>query len=242
MRCSNVSVASRLGRGAGLVPVIVLALLIARVPASAQGVQAAEPSQPAQPATVAELLTRFSQIQGLRAHYVEEKRIALLKRPLRSEGSVAFAAPALLVRRTEKPEPATLLLDKEVLTVADASGQRRIELSESAIVKHFVLTFVNVLHGDRAALERAYSLAYEPKPGGWTLTLTPKAPELRRFVARAVLEGRGVSVERMTLEEENGDVTQMTFSEVDPNARFDAAERAKLFTLPAGSRGRGAER
>jgi len=196
-----------------------------------------------EPKTLEALLTGFGQLQGLRARFVEEKKIALLKRPLRSEGTVAFAAPGLLVRRAEKPEPATLLLDGEVLTVADASGQRRIDLQESAIVRHFVLTFVNVLRGDRAALERAYALVFELTPAGWKLQLTPKTAELRRFVARAVLEGHGSSVDRMTLEEENGDVTQTVFSEVDPNARFDANERARTFKLDTtAAPGRGAER
>jgi outer membrane lipoprotein-sorting protein len=225
MCCSSVCVASRRAAWA------VLWLLVLCTAASAQ--PASPPVVSAEPKTLEALLTRFGQLQGLRARYVEEKRIALLKRPLRSEGTVAFAAPSLLVRRVEKPEPATLLLDGEVLTVADASGQRRIDLGESALVKHFVLTFVHVLHGDRAALERAYTLSFEATATGWKLQLTPKTAELRRFVAHAVLEGHGVIVDRMTLEEDNGDVTQMQFSEVDANARFDAAERARVFKLDA---------
>jgi outer membrane lipoprotein-sorting protein len=153
--------------------------------------------------------------------------------PLRSEGTVAFAAPGSLVRRAEKPEPATLLLQGETLWVADASGRRKIELGENAIVKHFVMTFVNVLRGDRAALERAYALAFTGAPAGWKLELTPKAPELRQLVAGAVLEGHGAEVERMTLREENGDVTVMQFSAVDSSVRFEAAERARIFQLGA---------
>lgn len=185
------------------------------------------------PKTLTELLTRFSQIKGLRARYVEEKKIALLKMPLRSEGTVAFAAPGSLVRRAEKPEPATLLLEGEVLWIADASGKRKIELGDSAIVKHFVMTFVNVLRGDRTALERAYALAFTATAEGWKLELTPKAPELRKLVAGAVLEGHGGEVERMTLREDNGDVTLMQFSAIDSNVRFEAAERARTFRLDA---------
>lgn len=201
----------------------------------ADGPVAAEAS----PATLEQLLTRFGQIRGLRARYVEEKRIALLKMPLRSEGTVAFAAPGLLVRRAEKPEPATLLLDGEVLWVSDASGKRRIDLGESAIVKHFVMTFVNVLRGDRSALERAYTLAFSAAPAGWKLELTPRAPELRKFIAGAVLEGHDATVDRMTLREENGDVTVMQFSAVDANVRFEGAERLRTFSLePAPKPGR----
>ncbi len=221
MSCSSVCVAKS----------VVWCGVLALLPASAAPSSAQAPG--AEPATVADLLTRFSQVKGLRARYVEEKKIALLKMPLRSEGTVAFAAPGLLVRRAEKPEPATLLLDGDVLWVSDASGKRRIDLGESAVVKHFVLTFVNVLRGDRAALERAYVLVFTPAAAGWRLELTPKAEELRKFVARAVLEGRGSTVDRMTLTEDNGDVTVMQFSAVDADVRFDANERARVFKLDA---------
>jgi len=230
MCCSSDCVRNRFGWSA----LLALLLLACAQPAFAQ----------AAPLSVDDLLTRFSQIQGLRARYVEEKRIALLKMPLRSEGTIAFAAPGALVRRAEKPEPATLLLEGEVLWVSDASGKRRIDLGENAVVKHFVLTFVNVLRGDQAALARAYTLKFAVTAAGWTLELTPKAPELRRFVARAVLEGHGAIVDRMTLTEENGDVTLMQFSAVDSNVRFDAGERARTFKLDAAPArtARGAER
>jgi outer membrane lipoprotein-sorting protein len=224
-------VRNRFGWGGAL-----LALLLFCAPpvfAQPAGEAPAAATAEAAPSTLDELLTRLSQIQGLRARYVEEKRIALLKMPLRSEGTIAFAAPGLLVRRAEKPEPATLLLDGEVLWVEDASGKRRIDLGESAIVKHFVLTFVNVLRGDRTALTGAYALKFAATAAGWSLELTPKAPELRRFVARAVLEGHGATVDRMTLAEDNGDVTLMQFSAVDSKVRFDAEERARTFKLRA---------
>lgn len=198
--------------------------------------RAQAPEDPgAGPKTVDELLAGFGKLEGLSARYVEEKQIALLKRPLRSEGSIAFAAPSSLVRRADKPEPSTLLLDGDALWVADASGKRRIDLNESAIVRHFVLTFVNVLRGDRAALDRAYALAFQSTETGWRLSLTPKLPELRKLIARATVEGRGMVVDRMTIEEDTGDVTRMTFSDVDPKARFDAAARARVFKLPAPS-------
>jgi outer membrane lipoprotein-sorting protein len=195
-------------------------------------------AQDAAPKSVDVLLAGFGKLEGLTARFVEEKQIALLKRPLRSEGTIAFAAPSSLLRRADKPEPATLLLDGEALWVADASGKRRIDLSESAIVRHFVLTFVNVLRGDRAALERAYVIAFQSTDAGWRLQLSPKLPELRKLIARATVEGRGMVVDRMTIEEDTGDVTRMTFSEVNPSARFDAAERKRVFQLaaPSGAR------
>jgi outer membrane lipoprotein-sorting protein len=164
----------------------------------------------------------------------------LLKRPLQSEGIIQFAAPNLLLRRVERPEPAVMLLAGDSLQIADASGARHIDLQSNPIVRHFVLTFVHVLSGDRAALERLYALRFTtadsgsgaPAAGGWRLELTPRQPELARMIERASLIGKGAVVEQMTLHERSGDATVLTFSDVDLGVRFDAAARTRIFRLP----------
>src|SRR5689334_3239312 len=47
------------------------------------------------------LLRAFSGMPGLEARFREEKRIALLARPLTSEGRLFFTHPGLLLRRVE---------------------------------------------------------------------------------------------------------------------------------------------
>jgi outer membrane lipoprotein-sorting protein len=100
----------------------------------------------------------------MRASFVEEKKISMLKQPLRSEGTVLFSSPGLLLRNTTRPELSTMLLDGDVLRISDASGARMISLGESPIVRHFVLTFVYVLRGDRRALEQLYTLTFRSLP------------------------------------------------------------------------------
>jgi hypothetical protein len=234
MRCSTAFALSLLCATAPLGPV--RADPAAPPPADKRAAQPGAGAKPAESDTVAsleELLARFARLSGMTARYREEKRIALLKRPLLSEGTIAFAAPGSLVRRAERPEPAVLLLEGETLRVADASGARRIDLAAHPVVRQFVLTFVHVLAGDRAALERLYQLRFESLPGGlWRLSLTPKQAELARMIAGATLLGRGAVVERMELREQSGDSTVLQFSEVDLGVRFDAAARARVFSLP----------
>jgi outer membrane lipoprotein carrier protein len=205
----------------------------------------AEPAKPASDApgaaesvrtieSLAQLLARFSSIKGMTARYREEKRIALLKRPLVSEGQVYFAAPDLLLQRVEKPEAATVLLEGHALRVADASGARSIDLQSSPLLRHFVLTFVYVLAGDHHALAQLYDLRFSRSgPLAWRLELTPKQPDLGRFVKRAILEGQDGRVVSMTLDDASGDTTTLRFYEVDLDVRYDAAARSRLFRLPA---------
>jgi hypothetical protein len=209
--------------------VLGLALLIASAGAGPAG---AEPTETAAVSSLDDLLTRFAKLRGLSARYREEKRIALLKRPLLSEGTIHFAAPDLLARHVERPEPVTLLLAGETLRVADASGTRRIDLQASPVVRHFVLTFVHVLGGDRAALERLYELRFALADGGWRLELTPRQPDLAKLIRGATLLGKSAVIEQMSLHEQSGDTTLLRFSDVNLDARFDAAARARIFSLP----------
>jgi outer membrane lipoprotein-sorting protein len=215
-----------------------LLALAARQAVQAQQVAPAarEGAAGAKVASLDDLLARFARLQGMSARYREEKRIALLKRPLQSEGSIQFAAPNLLLRRVERPEPAVMLLAGDALQIADATGARRIDLQGNPMVRHFVLTFVHVLAGDRAALERLYTLSFTsggaPSAERWRLELTPRRPELARMIERATLIGQGAVVEQMTLQERNGDVTVLSFSHVDLGVRFDAAARTRIFRLP----------
>jgi hypothetical protein len=220
-------------------PAFVLSTALLAGVARAEPAPAPKPPAPAPKADATDigsleaLLARFGKIEGMRARYQEEKRIALLKRPLVSEGRIEFARPGLLLRKAEKPEASAVLLDRDNLRMADASGTRTIALQESPLVRNFVQTFVHVLSGDRAALDKLYQMSFTKLAGGaWRLQLLPRGADLSRIVKRATLEGTGATVSQMTLEEENGDSTVLRFSDVDLNVHYDAASRARTFRLP----------
>ena len=59
-------------------------------------------AQPAAP-TLERLLAGFASMTGMSARFVEEKQIALLARPIRSEGVLYFTAPGRLMRLVTSP-------------------------------------------------------------------------------------------------------------------------------------------
>ena len=65
-------------------------------------------AQPAAP-TLERLLAGFASMTGMSARFVEEKQIALLARPIRSEGVLYFTAPGRLMRRVTSPTVAAAL-------------------------------------------------------------------------------------------------------------------------------------
>jgi outer membrane lipoprotein-sorting protein len=185
------------------------------------------------PASVDALLAQLARVPSLRAHFREEKRIQLLRQPLVSEGTLVFARPNWVLRLTESPEPAAVLLRDGTLTVQDPGGRRVLQLDASPLLRGFVECFAYVLSGERAALERHYRIDFQARADSWLLRLTPRDPRLLRMVKQLSFVGQGAHVTRMELLETSGDVTGMEFSQVEFGPALSPAEKQRLFSLPA---------
>ncbi|MEM9195672.1 MAG: outer membrane lipoprotein carrier protein LolA, partial [Myxococcota bacterium] len=71
------------------------------------------------------LLEGFSEMPGLSARFREEKRIALLAVPLRSEGEIHFAPPGKLLRRVNQPTESAALIEGDTLTLVSGGREER---------------------------------------------------------------------------------------------------------------------
>jgi outer membrane lipoprotein-sorting protein len=189
--------------------------------------------RPAQaPLEVSEVLARLAKTDALSAHFHEDKRMALLAQPLRSEGTLYYEKPRLLARHTDKPHKASLLLRGDTLSFGDQQHSESIELSAQPALRVLVDTFVSVLAGDLAALTRVADLAIEALPErGFRIRVTPKDERVLRLVRSMSFEGQGALLSRMELLDANGDSTVTTFSEVQLRKAFSAAERARFFKI-----------
>ena len=178
------------------------------------------------------LLQRFAAMPGMSARFREEKRIALLAVPVRSEGVVYFTPPGRLMRKVTRPTESYALLEGGRLTFASEGERQVVELGESPVLAGFVESFRYVLAGDRAALERTYRVDYRRDGATWTLTLKPRDEALARFLQEMVIEGEGFAVRRMKMVEVSGDSTTTELFDVNPRRHFSAAEIRRFFRVP----------
>ncbi len=193
---------------------------------------AAEP-EAKEPVSLAELLARFRALPGLEARFHEVKKLALLKAPLISEGTIHFLPPDHLARQTISPAPSMLIVDAQQVRFVDAEGSQSIPLEGNPVARLFVDAFLKVLAGDRGALERIFAIELRASAGGWTMTLLPRLAPMTEVIERIVLEGRGAVVSKMVVREKDGDETVTTYSSVDVERRYTAEERARVFGVAA---------
>lgn len=209
-------------------------VLVASVLALVAGPTLGAPPAPA-PGLEA-LLAAFAEMPGLQARFVEEKHLALLAVPLRSEGALYYAPPGHLVRHTTKPARSVLLVEPDRVRFGDDRKVETIDLGSRPVVRMFVESFVKILQGDEAALRRLYTIQLVERPGGdraWSLSLRPRISPMDKIFERIDLEGVGLSVSTMTMTEVDGDRTVTTFADVDTARVFSAAERSRLFRADA---------
>jgi outer membrane lipoprotein-sorting protein len=186
-----------------------------------------------EPVSLAALLARFRALPGLEARFHEVKKLALLKAPLISEGTIHYAPPDRLARQTTRPAASTLIVDAREVRFVDAEGSQSIPLEGNPVVRLFVDAFLKVLAGDRGALERIFAIELRGSAGGWVMTLSPRLAPMTEVIERIVLEGRGAVLSRMVIREKEGDETVTLFSSVDVERRYTAEEKARVFGLAA---------
>ncbi|HVJ90102.1 MAG TPA: outer membrane lipoprotein carrier protein LolA [Labilithrix sp.] len=190
----------------------------------------------ARPDGLGVLLERCAASPGLTAKFVEEKQIALLSVPLRSEGTLHFSPARGLVRHTSKPSPQSVLVTDKDLDFWDGKATKKVALGSSATLATFARAFSNLLTANRAALEKTFTLAFHPHDAGdaWDLVLTPTEPDLKKMLSSIEIEGTGLELSLLRIREANGDVSTTRFSSVDPAKRYTDAELDRLFRVPPG--------
>ena len=215
------------------------ACLVAALPAQRPAQQPASP-QPEKsrgPEDLDALFQQFRSMRGMSASYSEKKHLSLLAVPLSSSGALHYMTDAdgangRLVRVVEKPEPSKLTVTEKELRIADKRGTEVIDLRQSARVRLFVTSLMQVFRGDADALRRHYEVQF--RRGGeaddaWRLDLTPKQAPLDKILRSLSLRGRAEAVTQIVLTEPSGDRTVTTVTKADPERTFTPAEQLEIF-------------
>jgi Outer membrane lipoprotein carrier protein LolA-like len=175
-------------------------------------------------------LLRIDGLKRLRADFSEEKRIALLARPLRTTGTLYFERTRGMARLTRTPAPERVVLSPTTLRIEKAGKVEEVPLDKSKTLRGFALTFPSLLRGDRAALETTFDLELDGvAKGDWSLTLLPKDAALCGLLRRVVVTGKGAEVKALRVEEASGDTTETRLSGVARNEAVPLAEIAQAF-------------
>jgi hypothetical protein len=171
-------------------------------------------AQPAAEPAATPALTQVLELLAARRHghvsFTEVHKLAMLDRPLTSTGELWYEAPDRLEKRTLQPRPETLLLEHGVLTAQRGHHSYVLSLREYPQVVPFVESIRATLAGDRAALERFFTLQFTGTVGEWTLTLLPTDPTVARTVRQIRIEGARDAIHTVEITATDGDASVLT--------------------------------
>jgi outer membrane lipoprotein-sorting protein len=155
--------------------------------------------------------------------FSETKTSALLKAPIESSGTLTYAAPSKLEKRTLAPREERFAVDGETVVVetpARSGGERRrieLHLGQYPAIRAFVESIRGTLAGDLASLRRYYRVELVGAWSDWQLHLLPSDREMAELVLKVVISGAGGEVRRIEILEASGDRSVMTIA--PPGAR-----------------------
>jgi outer membrane lipoprotein-sorting protein len=145
-----------------------------------------------------------------RATFVERKYIAMLDAPVVSSGELLYAAPDRLERRTLKPRAESMVLQGDTMTMTRGERQMVLKVQDYPAVGALIESIRATLAGDRAGLERHYSLTLEGNPARWSLLLKPREARTRALVLEIRIDGERGEVRTVEVEQSDKDRSVMT--------------------------------
>jgi hypothetical protein len=174
------------------------------------------------------LMKQLAALPGLETKFTEQKHITLLAAPLSSEGVLRFSPPAMLSRETTKPVTSRVVIVKDRLFFDDGKNSQEVDVGNNPIVRAFVNSFVLLLAGDRKGLEELFEMKLKSGEP-WELELVPRKEPISKIIKRMLVQGRGVKLMKLIVEESSGDRTETTFVDVNTERSFSDAEKQKYF-------------
>jgi Outer membrane lipoprotein carrier protein LolA-like len=142
--------------------------------------------------------------------FTEVQHLAVLDRPLESSGELLYEAPDRLEKRILKPRSETLVLAHGVLSATRGKHTRSMDLAAWPQIAPLLESLRATLTGDRATLERIFSVELEGDAARWTLKLTPKDPEAARAVTRVIITGENAKLRTVETFQADGDRSLLT--------------------------------
>ncbi len=159
-----------------------------------------------------QLMRALASTSSGHASFIEKKNIAVLDKPVESSGELFYTAPDRLEKRTLKPKPESMLLEKDKLTVEQRGKKHVLSLQSYPEIAAFIDSIRGTLAGDRKALEKSYKLSLSGSQEDWKLNLLPSQDKMKKVVSSIMISGANQLVQTIEIKQADGDSSVMTIT------------------------------
>lgn len=160
---------------------------------------------------LANIGARLSSAAVVNQHFVQEKQLRVLKRPIRTEGLLLYRRDAGVCWHTRLPVVSTLVLGEQQLRQINGDDELVLKAEQQPALFGFTRLFFAALSGRVDTLSEHFQARVEGDENHWRLDLIPRDALLKKFIESMHLEG-GDRVERVRVAGYDGDMTRIEFS------------------------------
>ena len=163
---------------------------------------------------IEQLMQSLARVKSATGRFVEHKHLAILNAPLEFSGTLVYTAPSRLEKRILRPEPQTLVLERDRFTIETPSQHqsRTLDLNQYPLIRAFVEGIRSTLAGDLPTLSRFYHIRLEGTLDRWRLSLAPSEPAMQAVVREIRISGSAARINTFEVIEAQGDRSIMTIS------------------------------
>ncbi|MGE5489797.1 MAG: LolA family protein [Actinomycetota bacterium] len=176
----------------------------------------------------ARLNQRLEQKPVLRAEFVQEKQMAAFKKPLVTRGRLVFVRGLGVLWKIESPLKLTYVLtDDRIVEIGEDGNAQSRTAQDLPGLAQVGRVFRALLGAQTGVLKDIFAISGDGSADAWRLALTPKPGPVGQYMRQIQLAG-GRHVDRIRIEEANGDSTTITFRNTAEDDAPSAEERARF--------------
>ncbi len=153
---------------------------------------------------------RLDAAHVLRGHFVDERQIAGMDKPMRTTGSFVAAPARGLIWGIEKPFPTSTVVTPD--GAFQALGNISLKLPAKNL-HHLYEMLGGALAGDWSGLEQDFTITPSGSGGHWQMRMTPRHPENAKLPYAMITVSGGSFVENILMAKGDGSIDALHFSD-----------------------------
>jgi outer membrane lipoprotein-sorting protein len=176
----------------------------------------------------ARMAQRIEQAPVLRADFTQEKQMAAFRKPLQTRGQFTFASGQGVIWQIEAPLKVAYVLGEDRIVEIGEDGVAQVHMARDLPgLAQVGALFRALLGAETDALAELFTVTSEGTLDAWRLTLTPKPGPVAQAM-RGIRMNGSRHVERIRIEEANGDSTTLFFRNFREDRVLMPAERERF--------------
>ena len=174
-----------------------------------------------------ELAASFARNPDVTANFLERRFFPFKKEPVELKGEVRVSQTHGLSLHYTVPDERTVILDDQGVLIRAAAGEKAPPADPRAAAANEAL--LHVLRLDFIALEKDFEIYGRRHGDAWTITLVPRAEELRRSVGRINATGEAATIRHIEIRRTPKQAIEIIIEEPKPPVAFTVDELKQYF-------------